>query len=167
MTKKTQWPRWVALVAAVGLLSVSGAAAAGLVARQAAAAPKIVTVTEKEWSIVLSRRHLAPGTYKFVIRNKGKITHSFAISSSTSKHEVKGLLKPGASKTLTVTLKTGRYSAYCPIPGHANAGMRAAFVVGSPPPASSTRPASTTASVSTTTTQTTTSSGGSPSPPWG
>lgn len=38
-------------------------------------------------------------------------------------------VQPGGSSTVTVTLKPGTYSFYCPVPGHEAAGMKGTLVV--------------------------------------
>ena len=36
---------------------------------------------------------------------------------------------PGGTSTVTVTLKPGTYSFYCPVPGHEAAGMKGTLTV--------------------------------------
>ena len=39
------------------------------------------------------------------------------------------VVAPGATSTITVTLKPGRYHFYCPFDGHAKAGMKGVLTV--------------------------------------
>jgi plastocyanin len=112
------------LVLAVALLLPSMLAAGRLAAATAATASTRITATESEYKIVLSRTSLKPGTYNFVAVNKGKIAHSLAINGPGVAHKrIAGTIAPGASKTLTVTLRKGSYDVYCPVAGHKALGM--------------------------------------------
>src|SRR5207253_2046335 len=64
------------------------------------------------------------------------------------------LISPGASSTLTVTLKPGTYELYCTVPGHKAAGMDVKITVGqttTTAPTATTAPATTQATTATTT----------------
>ncbi len=89
-------------------------------------------MTEKEYRLALSRTQLAPGTYTFVALDKGKLAHSLEISGPGVKsRRIPGTIKPGSSGSLTVTLKNGAYTVWCPVPGHAALGMKTTLRVGS------------------------------------
>ena len=100
---------------------------------------------------MFSKRSIpAVGTVIFTVVNKGKISHNFKIGGKTTPN-----LLPGKSATLTVTFtKKGHYPYLCTIFGHAAAGMKGVFSVGTaavaPPPSSTptttTQPAPTTTS---------------------
>ena len=80
-----------------------------------------------------------------MIHNKGKYAHALSIKEgSVSKRTA--LIKPGKTGTLTVTLKKGAVALWCPVPGHAARGMKAALAVGIAAP-----PVTTTADTTTTT----------------
>ena len=136
-------------------LALAGAAAGGMVA-SAGAKAKIVTVSEKEYSIGLSTRKLPPGKVTFVVRDKGKVAHALAIAGPGVKTQTKRI-QPGKSASLTVTLRAGSYSLWCPVPGHAALGMKLALKVGG---SSGGGTPSSTPSTSTTTPTTTSSGGG-------
>jgi len=114
------------IVAAALAAAVAGAAFAGVVAHKSAAV-KTVNVTEKEFHISLSPAKGAAGPVKFVIKNTGKYAHGLAISGPGVKLKKTALIKPGKSATLTVTLESGTYSIWCPVPGHAAQGMKTSF----------------------------------------
>jgi uncharacterized cupredoxin-like copper-binding protein len=118
--------------------------AAGPAAGQVKAAKvTVITVTlgkPTELGIKLSKVSAVPaGTVTFKVTNQGKITHNFklctsAVTSSKANScagKVTKALEPGASATLTVTLKkTGKYEFLCTIPGHAGAGMKGLLGIG-------------------------------------
>ena len=144
-------PTTVAAALAVALL---GALAAGVVAH-ASASTKTIKVTEREYKIGLSTRKGAAGSVLFVIRNTGKLTHQFAIAGPGLKTKKSPMIRPGKTVRMKVTLKAGKYSIWCPLPGHAALGMKASVTV----PGSTTSGSGGTYGGATTTAPTTTSSG--------
>lgn len=117
-------PTTVAAAIAVALL---GAAAAGVVAH-ASANVKTINVTEKEFHISVSGKGAA-GAVKFAVKNTGKLSHALEISGPGVKSKRTPLIKPGKSATLTATLKSGTYTLWCPVPGHAAEGMKTTLKV--------------------------------------
>ncbi len=126
------------LAAAVlaGALAIPTALAAG--------AKTTVGVKLSEFKVVPSPKSAAAGTVVFKVRNTGSIDHELDVVRTNlpvGKLPVKGAkvslkplgrispLKPGASKTLRLTLKAGRYVLYCNVAGHYQAGQRVAFTV--------------------------------------
>ena len=118
-------PILVATALAVALL---GAATAGVVAH-ASARVKTVNVTEREYHITLSPKTAAPGTVRFVVKNTGKLSHALELSGPGVKAKRTPLIKPGTSATLTVTLRAGTFTLWCPVPGHAALGMKTSLAV--------------------------------------
>ncbi len=111
-------------------LALLGAAVAGMVAHASTRATR-VTVTEKEYKLSLSSKSFKPGSYTFVALDKGKLSHSLEISGpGVTNKRIPGTIKPGASRSLTVTLRTGTYAIWCPVDGHAGLGMKARITVG-------------------------------------
>ena len=113
---------------AILALGVLGAATAGVVAH-ASPAKKTINVTEREYSIKLSARKAPVGVVHFVIRNSGKYAHALSVKSGGLTKRTP-LIKPGKTATLTVNLKKGSVSLWCPVPGHAALGMKATLAVG-------------------------------------
>ena len=112
-------------------LGLAGVGLAGMAAHSGAQKTR-VTVTEVEYKLTLSPTHLMPGTVTFVVVDKGKLAHSLAISGPGIKNRrLSGTVKPGASGSLTVALKAGTYTLWCPVPGHAALGMKTTVKVGS------------------------------------
>ena len=55
----------------------------------------------------------------FTVVNRGEATHDFKIGGKKTR-----ILNPGQRQTLIVTLKKGRYTVLCTVPGHAQLGMK-------------------------------------------
>ena len=104
--------------------SPSSSAAAGV--GSSASGPSVgtkVTVTEKEYSLQLSRTDLTAGTYTFVATNAGTVAHALAISGPGVSTKQIDSISPGSTANLTVTLQAGSYELWCPIDGHKALGM--------------------------------------------
>ena len=96
-------------------------------ARHSASSATTVTVTEgkpSEFHITLSKSSVPAGSVTFKVINKGNLPHDFKIGTKKTK-----LLSPGASATLTVTLKKGKSAYLCTVSGHAAAGMKGTLTV--------------------------------------
>jgi len=115
-------PRAFLLAAALGL-ALLGAAAAGVVTR-ASTTKTTITVTEREFKIALSSKTAKQGPVRLVVRNKGKYAHALSINGAGVSKRTP-LIRPGKSAVLLVTLRSGRYALWCPVPGHAAQGMKA------------------------------------------
>lgn len=104
-----------------------------------------VSVRLKEFKVLPSPVTARRGPVSFVVKNTGKVNHEFVVlrtSTAPTKLRVKsgkaievgrvgetGALKPGKSRTLTLTLKVGKYVLLCNLPGHYQAGQRISFRV--------------------------------------
>lgn len=107
--------------------------------------PSSVVVKLSEWKVELSQTHVPAGDVKFAVTNGGSIPHAFEVEGPGLEKETP-VIQPGASATLTLTLKPGRYEVYCPVgnDSHKNLGMEAQFEVlkpGTRPSAMALRPA--------------------------
>ncbi|MBV8518122.1 MAG: cupredoxin domain-containing protein [Acidobacteria bacterium] len=71
---------------------------------------------------------LHAGTVNFRVDNAGKENHAFAIEGNgvAQKSEI---LSRGNNGTVTVTLKPGTYTIYCPVDHHREKGMTKTIVV--------------------------------------
>jgi uncharacterized cupredoxin-like copper-binding protein len=114
------------LVAALAV-ALAGAAVAGVVAHATTDA-KTIKVTEKEFKITVTGKPAA-GADRFVIKNTGKYAHALSIAGPGIKSKRTPLIKPGKSAVLAVTLKSGAYTLWCPVPGHAAEGMKTSFKI--------------------------------------
>jgi plastocyanin len=109
-------------------LALAGAAVAGVVAQAGGSKTTTIRVSEREYKISLSSPALHPGLAKFEIKNTGKYAHALAIAGKGVNAKTK-VIKPGQSAVLSANLKAGRYSVWCPMPGHAAKGMKASIAV--------------------------------------
>jgi len=137
----------LAVFALAGL--AAGVFATGGGAHPSAVQATKVTVTATEFKFVLSKRSVNAGAVVFTVKNKGKIAHDFKIAGKKTK-----TIAPGKSAVLTVVMKKGRFQYICTLPGHARAGMKGAFAVGSttgPPPPPPPPPPTTTTTTTTVT----------------
>lgn len=97
------------------------------------APPVAVRARLTEWKVELSQTTIAAGPVKFVITNAGSIAHGFEVEGQGVEKEVE-TIQPGASDTLSLTLRQGSYEVYCPVGevAHKKLGMEAHLVVVSP-----------------------------------
>jgi uncharacterized cupredoxin-like copper-binding protein len=70
------------------------------------------------------------GTVSIVMANMSPIEHNVTVAEGS---KVLGATSTfvGGSKTLTLTLKPGKYVFYCSVPGHRQAGMEGTLTVSS------------------------------------
>jgi uncharacterized cupredoxin-like copper-binding protein len=96
-----------------------------------AAAPARVQVTEKEYTLTLSRLRMHSGTAIVQVLNFGMDNHDLVLQGSAkgSRPIRFRQLGPGDRATLTVKLPPGRYTLWCSLPGHRARGMVAPLVV--------------------------------------
>ena len=101
----------IAARAIAGLLVVGGLVA-GAPARRGQPVP--VSAKLSEWTIQLSKTSVPAGQVAFTVTNGGSIPHAFEVEGQGTEKETP-LIQPGASATLTLTLKPGTYEIYCPV----------------------------------------------------
>ena len=99
-------------------------ALAGAASRPHPAAPSQVSVKLSEWKVELSQASVPTGTVTFAITNAGSIPHGFEVEGKGIEKEI-ATIQPGATDTLTLTLKPGTYEVYCPVgeDSHKKLGM--------------------------------------------
>ncbi|MFQ5853002.1 MAG: cupredoxin domain-containing protein [Candidatus Binatia bacterium] len=68
-----------------------------------------------------------PGEVTFVITNRGRYPHSFAIEGVAGKTS---RIQPGETAKITLALSRGNYTVYCFLKGHRERGMVATLSVG-------------------------------------
>jgi glucose/arabinose dehydrogenase len=124
-------PKWPAAGIAVAVCAI----ALGPVSASSSPSTTVTTrVDAREFRFTLSRMSAPAGTdVRFVVRNRGKVSHRFRFGSKRTR-----LLRPGASQAITVRAATkGRLAFLCTVRGHARKGMRGTFAVTeapTPPP---------------------------------
>ncbi|HEY2636338.1 MAG TPA: plastocyanin/azurin family copper-binding protein [Solirubrobacteraceae bacterium] len=123
------------------LVTASTAAGCGDAGRAAAPPPPAAggsvgrvawTAANARGGLVFTRRHLQAraGRVRLVLANPASTgsKHGLAVSG----HDVEAVAHPvwpGKTTTVTVRLAPGTYRLWCPVPGHAMAGMRGTLTV--------------------------------------
>jgi plastocyanin len=111
------------MVALAVVATVVGAGASSVLGARSQVQTTTVRVSALDTlRFTLSRKSAPHGTVKFIVTNKGAISHDFWIAGKKTK-----TLGKGKSATLIVTLKKGKFPYKCTIDGHAAAGMKGTF----------------------------------------
>ena len=114
-----------ALVVLIAIVSLVAAMSAFGGASSTDATTVTVTLAKpSEFKITLSKKTIGKGLTTFKVTNKGKLSHDFKISGRKTR-----MLSTGKSATLRTTLRAGKYSFICTVPGHAAAGMKGVLTV--------------------------------------
>ena len=116
--------------AAASSAAPSSAAPSSAAPSAAAGGTTAVTATETEFHIALSTKSFSPGSYKFTAVDNGHLQHNLVINGpGVNQVKTAGLLSPGQSASVTVTLQKGSYDIYCGVPGHKAEGMNVNITV--------------------------------------
>ncbi len=112
----------LALVASLATTGAGPAPAASKRLRTTA-----VGVGLREYRIALYRGRVMPGRVRFNVENLGEDGHDLRVIGPTGTRTIRGSspeIKPGARRTLTVTLRTrGVYTLVCTLADHESRGM--------------------------------------------
>jgi plastocyanin len=91
---------------------------------------QVVNITLQEFSITPADVTVNAGKVKFVVTNKGSLSHNFTVTDSS------GVLAATATfgtsdgpQTLELDLKAGTYPTLCSVPGHAQHGQKGTITV--------------------------------------
>jgi hypothetical protein len=116
---------------AVPLAAVGLALGATLIPASASPAPSYVQITEKEFTITLSRLRIHEGSAIVGVLNAGMDNHDLVIQSNAkgSKPIRFSQLTPGSHTSRTLKLAPGRYTLWCSIANHRQLGMVAPLTV--------------------------------------
>jgi len=119
----------ISVRSAAGLL-LAAVALVGARTHRAPGDPVAVSAKLSEWKVELSERTIAAGTVTFTVANVGSIPHAFEVEGQGIEQET-AVIQPGASATLTLTLKPGTYEVYCPVgeDSHKKLGMETDLTV--------------------------------------
>ena len=90
-----------------------------------------VDLTATDFRFNPSDKTVKSGNVTFNLKNDGQVTHGLEIEDVTPGHdqELEGNVSPGSSGTLSVNLKPGKYTFYCPVDHHRQMGMEGSFTV--------------------------------------
>ena len=117
--------------------STSSTAPAATSSSSTAAAPASgaggqLSLSETEFKITPAAPAVAKtGKITITVANNGKVTHALSVETPAGIVHTASIA-PGATATLTVNVtKPGKYTFYCPIPGHRMLGMQGTLTVGS------------------------------------
>ena len=94
---------------------------------RATAAPPTQEVHLIEYAIHMPQTAPA-GTIAFHVENGGKEEHAFEIEGNGIEEKTEKLPR-GNTATLTVNLRPGTYTVYCPVKDHAKKGMKTTLTV--------------------------------------
>jgi uncharacterized cupredoxin-like copper-binding protein len=74
--------------------------------------------------------HAHPGTVEIILNNpkNAGIPHGIAVSGHGVNKKSK-VVTPGHTASVTVTVKKGKYTFYCQVPGHEAAGMKGTLTI--------------------------------------
>jgi plastocyanin len=72
---------------------------------------------------------VAPGSVTISFTNKSPVAHDVVLINSKNKILGKTPIFKGGTKSFTVTLSAGKYTYYCSVPGHRQAGMQGTLTV--------------------------------------
>ena len=104
---------------------------ASVASTAAAAKPRLVRVTLREYAILMPAR-LRPGPTTFVLHNRGRLPHNFTAVYGPMRFHSRDV-PPGGSARLTVSLVPGAYLVACTVldGGHLARGMFTLVTIGS------------------------------------
>jgi plastocyanin len=109
---------------------LSGASLVHQMAHAASRHDDRLTARLSEWKIDLSAATIAAGPVTFTAMNTGSIPHALEVEGQGIEKKT-GLIQPGSSATLTLTLQPGSYEVYCPVgeTSHKKLGMETNLTV--------------------------------------
>lgn len=117
------------------VLVVAGVAAGATVATQTAGArPDATTLSlsADKTKLKFNKRSLSARAGKVTIRManpSSKFPHAIGIEGRGVDRDGK-VVRKGGTSTVSATLKKGRYTFYCPVGNHEDAGMKGTLTVG-------------------------------------
>jgi uncharacterized cupredoxin-like copper-binding protein len=129
-TRETGVGTLVAGVVAAVTLTGAGVAAARQGAQAAASTVNVKADAGGQLKFNKSKLSTKAGkvTIKMMDPSSSGIAHGIALSGKGVNKKGK-VVNPGKTTTVTVTLKVGKYTYFCPVPGHKQAGMRGTLTV--------------------------------------
>lgn len=109
-----------------GTLALSGSAAL-------ASGTQVLRISARAHMVLrfsTNRLRARPGRIEIIMHNPSNsgMSHGIAIKGNGVR-KVGKIVSPGHSSSVTVRLRRGRYTFYCPVPGHLQAGMKGTLTV--------------------------------------
>lgn len=95
------------------------------------AAPAVLDVSLSEFKVAVPELAPEGRPITFRVHNAGSAIHSVAIDVDGKTYETKVLNAGGAASLQVPALAAGRYTMWCTVPSHREAGMETTLVVGS------------------------------------
>jgi plastocyanin len=86
------------------------------------------TVSMKEYQFTPSDVTAKQGS-TITVENKGNIAHNLTVEQGSKKVAATPTFLGGKSEKLKVSLKPGKYTMLCTVPGHEQLGMKGTFTV--------------------------------------
>ncbi len=118
--------RWVASALATGILLVVSGMALGAQQEQ------VLRVDLQEWQLGFRTVEVDGGRLRVEVVNGGRLPHALEIRGPVGGAGftvATDTLQPGQRAVLVLELPAGEYEVFCPVPGHAQAGMTGRLVV--------------------------------------
>jgi plastocyanin len=87
-----------------------------------------LTAKKSAWAFNTKTLSARSGTVTIKMTNPSSTSHGIAIEGHGVDKDGK-IVGKGKTSSVTVKLKPGKYTFYCPVPGHKEAGMKGTLVV--------------------------------------
>jgi uncharacterized cupredoxin-like copper-binding protein len=124
--------RSIPILVLVAALIAGGALAVSATGEPSASAAKTKTVRLKAASSALRFNvktiRVRHGRVRLIMSNPSRLPHAIAVEGHGIDKDGRTVGRGGRS-TVTVSLKRGRYTFYCPVDGHRAAGMKGRLIV--------------------------------------
>lgn len=88
-----------------------------------------VEVKATEFAFSLPTTNFSAGSYTFTMNDDGHATHAMEIQGPGLSAAKSSVVGPGGTATLTVTLRPGTYTLFCPVGNHRELGMQTTLTV--------------------------------------
>ena len=116
------------MIAAGIAVSVAAAGCGGGTSSGPAHVVSLVADPTGALSFTVSHASTTPGKVELTMHNPSTVAHGIAIEGAGVSN-IGPVVGRGGVSALTVTLKHGTYTFYCPVPGHRQAGMQGTLTV--------------------------------------
>jgi plastocyanin len=120
--------RSITAAAAVVAVAAGGLAASQIASARPNAATLRISADKSKLKFNVKTLKARHGKVTIRMANPSNLPHAVGIEGRGVDKDGKTVRKGGTS-TVTVTLKKGRYTFYCPVPGHEAAGMKGTLTV--------------------------------------